>query len=192
MAIALDETVTRAELERLAAVLLGVPAPWTTGAADAGLERQPTMPAVTPLADAPPSIPAELARNTAFLEQAVFNQHHAEHEMLRYLQRLEDKDIALNRSMIPLGSCTMKLNATAEMIPVTLPGFADIHPFAPADQTAGYHDADRPAGGLAVRDHRLRRRVAAAERRLAGRVCRPAGDPRLAREPRRGRTATSA
>ena len=68
----------------------------------------------------------------------MFNQHHAEHEMLRYLKRLEDKDIALNRSMIPLGSCTMKLNATAEMIPITLPGFADIHPFAPADQTQGY------------------------------------------------------
>src|SRR4029077_11283925 len=90
------------------------------------------------LAEAPPSIPAELARNTSFLEQAVFNQYRAEHEMLRYLKRLEEKDIALNRSMIPLGSCTMKLNATAEMIPITLPGFAEIHPFAPADQTTGY------------------------------------------------------
>ena len=90
------------------------------------------------LGGAAPSIPAELARNTPFLEQAVFNQHHAEHEMLRYLKRLEEKDIALNRSMIPLGSCTMKLNASAEMIPITLPGFADIHPFAPADQTQGY------------------------------------------------------
>ena len=84
------------------------------------------------------SIPAGLLRGSAFLAQAVFNQHHAEHEMLRYLKRLEDKDIALNRSMIPLGSCTMKLNATAEMIAVTLPGFADIHPFAPAEQTTGY------------------------------------------------------
>ena len=90
------------------------------------------------LGGAAPSIPAELARNTPFLEQAVFNQHHAEHEMLRYLKRLEEKDIALNRSMIPLGSCTMKLNASAEMIPITLPGFTDIHPFAPADQTQGY------------------------------------------------------
>ena len=86
----------------------------------------------------PPSIPAELLRNTPFLEQTVFTQHHAEHEMLRYLKRLEDKDIALNRSMIPLGSCTMKLNASAEMIPITLPGFTDIHPFAPPEQTQGY------------------------------------------------------
>src|SRR6185312_97839 len=90
------------------------------------------------LAGAAASIPAGLLRGTPFLEQAVFCQHHAEHEMLRYLRRLEDKDIALNRSMIPLGSCTMKLNATAEMIPVTLPGFADMHPFAPADQTEGF------------------------------------------------------
>ncbi|HST75025.1 MAG TPA: aminomethyl-transferring glycine dehydrogenase subunit GcvPA, partial [Acetobacteraceae bacterium] len=93
--IALDETVTRAELERLAAVL---------GA---------------PLAAAPASIPAPLLRGSEFLEQAAFNSHHSEHEMLRYLKRLEDKDIALNRSMIPLGSCTMKLTATAEMIPVS-------------------------------------------------------------------------
>jgi glycine dehydrogenase len=68
----------------------------------------------------------------------VFNSHHAEHAMLRYMKRLEDKDVALNRSMIPLGSCTMKLNATAEMIPVTFPGFADIHPFAPVNQAQGY------------------------------------------------------
>ncbi|OYV40752.1 MAG: glycine dehydrogenase (aminomethyl-transferring) [Rhodospirillales bacterium 20-64-7] len=112
--IALDETVTRADLAALADVL---------GA---------------PLDSAVASIPASLLRGTPFLQQAVFSQHHAEHEMLRYVKRLEDKDVALNRSMIPLGSCTMKLNATAEMIPVTLPGFADMHPFAPAEQTEGY------------------------------------------------------
>ncbi len=118
--IALDETVTRDELMRLISVL-------------AGEDRLSTS-----ISSAPPSIPAELLRNTPFLEQAVFNQHHAEHEMLRYLKRLEEKDVALNRSMIPLGSCTMKLNASAEMIPITLPGFTEIHPFAPADQTQGY------------------------------------------------------
>jgi glycine dehydrogenase len=79
-----------------------------------------------------------VARRDALLTQAVFGQHHSEHAMLRYLKRLEDKDIALDRSMIPLGSCTMKLNATAEMVAITLPGFADIHPFAPPAQTAGY------------------------------------------------------
>ena len=98
--IALDETVTREELALLA---------WVLG---------------RDLAGAAPGIPAALARNTCFLEQSAFEQHHSEHAMLRYLKRLEDKDIALNRSMIPLGSCTMKLNATAEMIPISWPGFA--------------------------------------------------------------------
>jgi len=112
--IALDETVTREDLSRLATVLGG-----ELGSADA-------------------SIPAALLRGTPFLEQETFTAYHSEHEMLRYLKRLEDKDIALNRSMIPLGSCTMKLNAAAEMIPITLPGFAEIHPFAPADQTEGF------------------------------------------------------
>ena len=116
VAISLDETVTREELARLALILGGN------------------------LSTAPASIPEAMARRRKFLQQAVFNTHHAEHEMLRYLKRLEDKDVALNRSMIPLGSCTMKLNATAEMIPVTWPGFADIHPFAPAEQTRGYKE----------------------------------------------------
>ncbi|EHR72394.1 glycine dehydrogenase, decarboxylating [Burkholderiales bacterium JOSHI_001] len=85
-----------------------------------------------------PMIPAELRRTSAFLTHPVFNSHHSETEMLRYLRRLADKDLALDRSMIPLGSCTMKLNATAEMIPVTWPEFANMHPFAPADQQAGW------------------------------------------------------
>jgi len=114
VSIALDETVTRDELGQLAEIF---------GA---------------PLLDAAPSIPATLMRGSAILSAPVFGAHHAEHAMLRYLKRLEDRDIALNRSMIPLGSCTMKLNATAEMMPITLPGFADIHPFAPSDQTRGY------------------------------------------------------
>ncbi len=120
--IALDETVTRAELVALVEVL--------------ATEMQQPAPALSALS------PAEslggLGRGSAFLQQEVFNSHHAEHAMLRYLRRLEDKDVALNRSMIPLGSCTMKLNATAEMIPITFPGFADIHPFAPVDQAQGY------------------------------------------------------
>jgi glycine dehydrogenase len=124
--IALDETVTRADLTRLATLLR---APSQAGVVDALRAAGE---------GAAPSIPAGLQRTTPFLEQTVFHQHRAEHEMLRYLKRLEDKDVALNRSMIPLGSCTMKLNASAEMIPITLPGFADMHPFAPAEQTAGY------------------------------------------------------
>ena len=112
--VAFDETVTRADLVELADIFGGA------------------------LTEARSSIPSCLSRKTPFLEQAVFNRYHAEHEMLRYLRRLEDKDIALNRSMIALGSCTMKLNATTEMIPVTWPGFANIHPFAPEDQTRGY------------------------------------------------------
>jgi len=123
--IALDETVTRDDLTTLAGLLGG------------------------PLGAAPASIPASCVRASKFLQQTVFSAYHAEHEMLRYLKRLEDKDVALNRSMIPLGSCTMKLNATAEMIPITLPGFAEMHPFAPADQTTGYKTMiDRLTGWL--------------------------------------------
>ncbi|MEO7030868.1 MAG: aminomethyl-transferring glycine dehydrogenase subunit GcvPB, partial [Herbaspirillum sp.] len=77
-------------------------------------------------------------RSSSYLTHPVFNRYHAEHEMLRYLRSLADKDLALDRSMIPLGSCTMKLNATSEMIPVTWPEFAAIHPYAPNDQTIGY------------------------------------------------------
>ena len=86
----------------------------------------------------PPGIPDEMSRQSEFMTHEVFNRYHSEHEMLRYLRRLSDRDLALDRSMIPLGSCTMKLNATTEMIPITWPAFASIHPYAPTDQAAGY------------------------------------------------------
>jgi glycine dehydrogenase len=85
-------------------------------------------------------IPETLQRTSAFLTHPVFNMHHSETEMLRYIRSLSDKDLALDRTMIPLGSCTMKLNATTEMIPVTWPGFNRVHPFAPLDQTLGYQE----------------------------------------------------
>ncbi len=86
---------------------------------------------------APDGLPAALRRDDDFLTQSVFERYHSEHEMLRYLRRLSDRDLALDRTMIPLGSCTMKLNATTEMVPITWPEFADIHPFVPVDQAAG-------------------------------------------------------
>ncbi|MCB0993468.1 MAG: aminomethyl-transferring glycine dehydrogenase, partial [Acidimicrobiales bacterium] len=85
-----------------------------------------------------PAIPDELRRTSEFCTHPVFHRHRSEHEMLRYLRRLADLDLALDRTMIPLGSCTMKLNATTEMLPITWPEFARIHPFVPADQAAGY------------------------------------------------------
>jgi glycine dehydrogenase len=124
LGITLDETTTREDIETLWAVLAkpGSKLP-RVAEFEAGIE---------------PMIPLALRRTSAFLTHPVFNSHHSETEMLRYIRRLSDKDLALDRSMIPLGSCTMKLNATAEMIPITWPEFANIHPFAPADQRAGY------------------------------------------------------
>ncbi|MES2583440.1 MAG: aminomethyl-transferring glycine dehydrogenase [Pseudomonadota bacterium] len=102
-----------------------------------------TLPKVADFeAGAAPLIPAELRRTSKFLTHPVFNTHHSETGMLRYIRMLSDKDLALDRSMIPLGSCTMKLNATSEMIPITWPAFADIHPFCPADQRQGYAELD--------------------------------------------------
>ena len=88
------------------------------------------------------AIPTSLRRTSSFMTHPVFNTHHSETAMLRYIRMLSDKDLALDRSMIPLGSCTMKLNATSEMIPITWPEFANIHPFAPQDQLQGYAELD--------------------------------------------------
>ena len=175
--IALDETTTRDDVERIFAVFHGGAAPVTVAALDAEV------------ADA---LPPALVRTSPFLTHPVFRRYHSETEMLRYLRRLADRDLALDRAMIPLGSCTMKLNATSEMIPVTWPEFGALHPFAPAAQAAGYRADDRRPRAHAVRVHGLRRGVAAAERRFAGRVRGPARDPRMAREPRRRRIATCA
>ena len=127
LGISLDETVTRADVVALWEV-------FAHAAHAAAPDFDKTEAAV---ADA---YPASLVRQSAYLTHPVFNAHHSEHEMLRYLRSLADKDLALDRTMIPLGSCTMKLNATAEMLPVTWPEFSNIHPFAPADQTVGYRE----------------------------------------------------
>ncbi|CAG0980300.1 hypothetical protein ANRL2_02386, partial [Anaerolineae bacterium] len=124
LCISLDETTTRADIELLWRIF---------GGDDAKL---PSIEALD--ASAPSLIPSELQRSSSFLTHPVFNSHHSEHELLRYLRTLADKDLAMDRTMIPLGSCTMKLNATAEMIPVTWPEFANIHPLAPAEQAQGY------------------------------------------------------
>jgi glycine dehydrogenase len=122
LAITLDETTTGADVEAL----------WTVFA-----ERGPALAVLD--RSTLDRLPATLLRSPDdWLTHPVFNTHHAETQMLRYLRRLADRDLALDRTMIPLGSCTMKLNATTEMLPVTWPGFARIHPYAPAEQTAGY------------------------------------------------------
>jgi hypothetical protein len=105
--------------------------------------------------------------------------------MLRYIKRLETKDLSLCHSMISLGSCTMKLNATSEMFPVSWPEFGKLHPFAPPSRPAATPRCS-PSSSLAQRDHRLRRRLAPAQRRLAGRIRRPPRHPRLPRVARRG------
>lgn len=124
--IALDETTTRHDVLALFAVLLGD---------NHGLDID-TLDAA--LAHSSASIPPALLRTDDILAHPVFNQYHSETEMMRYLHRLESKDLALNQAMIPLGSCTMKLNAVAEMLPITWPEFAELHPFCPPDQALGY------------------------------------------------------
>jgi len=127
--VSLDETTTREDIALL----------WTVFAHPVGGPAHgPDLDTVeAQVADA---FPATLARTSAYLTHPVFNRYHSETEMLRYLRSLADKDLALDRTMIPLGSCTMKLNATSEMIPVTWPEFSNIHPYAPDSQTVGYRE----------------------------------------------------
>jgi glycine dehydrogenase len=128
VSISLDETTTREDIALL----------WALFAAEGQ-----ALPSVETLAEnAAPLIPAALLRSSAYLTHPVFNSHHSETGMLRYIRMLSDKDLALDRSMIPLGSCTMKLNATSEMIPITWPEFANIHPFCPPEQREGYAELD--------------------------------------------------
>lgn len=124
--ITLDETTGREEVATLFAILLGD---------NHGLDIDELDAAVA--ADSR-SIPSALQRQQPILPHPVFNRYHSETEMMRYMHSLEKKDLALNQAMIPLGSCTMKLNAAAEMIPITWPEFAELHPFCPAEQAAGY------------------------------------------------------
>jgi glycine cleavage system P protein (glycine dehydrogenase) len=130
--LALDETTTMDDVRNIVgafAAALGKAAPSRLGAGN--------------ITSADVSYPTHLRRTSEFLTHPVFNQHHSETEMMRYIRNLERKDIGLDTSMIPLGSCTMKLNAASEMLPITWPEFNDIHPFAPVEQTSGYLDVFR-------------------------------------------------
>ena len=123
VSISLDETVTRKDITDLWTVFANGKAVPSFAAFEAGVKL---------------GLPEALRRTSGYMSHPVFNTHHSETEMLRYLRALADKDLALDRTMIPLGSCTMKLNATSEMIPITWPEFAHIHPFAPRAQLKGY------------------------------------------------------
>jgi glycine dehydrogenase len=137
LGIALDETVTRGDLEEILAAFAEV-----TGGTPESLDALDSE-------DEDDAIPTALRRSSDFLTQQVFRRYHTEHELLRYLFYLQGRDLSLAQSMIPLGSCTMKLNATAEMIPITWPEIAQLHPFAPTDQAEGYTQLfDQLAGWL--------------------------------------------
>ncbi len=128
VSISLDETTTKRDVDELLSVLLDA-------------SRNTGVPPVTATAETPVlRIPQSAIRNSDFLTHPVFNTHHTETEMLRYMRKLESRDLSLCHSMIPLGSCTMKLNATAEMFPISWPEFSKLHPFAPNKQTVGYRE----------------------------------------------------
>ena len=130
LGISLDESTTEQDLEHLWQIILGNDSEFlSVSVIDAEISG----------GDIAPVIPDKLIRQSKFLQHPVFNSYHSETEMMRYIKRLENKDISLTHAMIPLGSCTMKLNAAAEMIPISWPEFAKPHPFTPLDQMTGYH-----------------------------------------------------
>ena len=178
LCIALDETVTLGDLADLIAVFsLNEALPFMLEDIGVKAER---------------AIPAALERKSGYLTHPVFHRHHSETEMLRYIKRLEARDLSLTAAMIPLGSCTMKLNATTEMMPVSWREFNRLHPVRAARPGRGLPAVVQPARVPARRDHRVRRGVAPAQRGLPGRVRRAAGDPRLPPVPRARRTARPA
>ncbi|WP_323635540.1 aminomethyl-transferring glycine dehydrogenase [Pectobacterium polaris] len=136
--ITLDEATTREDVLALFAVLLGDEHGLDIDALDAAIGQKAA------------TIPAGLVRHDAILSHPVFNRYHSETEMMRYLHRLARKDLALNQAMIPLGSCTMKLNAAAEMLPITWPEFAELHPFCPTEQALGYRQMIEQLSGWLV------------------------------------------
>ncbi|MBJ7222643.1 MULTISPECIES: aminomethyl-transferring glycine dehydrogenase [unclassified Brenneria] len=136
--VTLDEATTREDVLTLFTVLLGYANGLDIDTLDAAVNQQAA------------SIPAALQRDDAILSHPVFNRYHSETEMMRYLHRLERKDLALNQAMIPLGSCTMKLNAAAEMLPITWPEFAELHPFCPPEQALGYRQMIEQLAGWLV------------------------------------------
>ena len=165
LGVTLDETVARGDVADLIDV-------FANGAAHS-VDLDSIVAAATTDYDAP------FARTTSMLEHPVFHQHHSEHELTRYMHRLQSRDLSLTTSMIPLGSCTMKLNATTEMIPVTWPEIGQLHPFAPADRVHRLRRAVPATRELAGRDHRASRRLASAQCRRSGRVRRATRDSRL-------------
>src|SRR5262249_50422620 len=126
IAVALDETVDADDIRAIVAAFA------------AGVNVDPPATLDLPGVDEDARYPDGLRRTSSFLAHPVFNKYHSETEMMRYIRGLERKDVGLDTSMIPLGSCTMKLNAASEMLPITWPEFGGLHPFAPVDQAQGY------------------------------------------------------
>ncbi|KAL0394165.1 UNVERIFIED_CONTAM: Glycine dehydrogenase (decarboxylating), mitochondrial [Sesamum latifolium] len=132
--VSFDETTTLEDVDKLLEVFAG--------------GKPVTFSAVSLAPEVQNVIPSGLVRDSPYLTHSVFNSYHTEHELLRYIHRLQSKDLSLCHSMIPLGSCTMKLNATTEMMPVTWPAFADLHPFVPTEQAAGFQEMFKNLGEM--------------------------------------------